>query len=114
RIQARITSHCVRDALLAEQLLARARLGQSVGLEEQEVAGVERHLEAAVLAVGSEREQRPGGAERAELAVVPEPGGWVPRRREAQRARGLVEHSDAQRDELIAPVLGGENRVELL
>src|SRR5918995_6637409 len=51
----------VGDALLAEHLLAVAHLGEPVGVEQQQVAPVERDLAAVVLAVARQHDQRPGG-----------------------------------------------------
>src|SRR5205807_4761446 len=46
------------DAILSEQLLAGPRLGQPVGVEEDEVTGIELDLPADVVGPGVEREQR--------------------------------------------------------
>ena len=61
-----------------------------------------------------ECQQRAGGAEGPDLAVMPEPrrrvaGGGVP-----QRAGGLVEHDETQGDELLVAGLGRDDGVELL
>ena len=74
------------DALLAEELLAGAGLGQTVGVEQQQVAGLELDLAAGVGALGVEREQRAGRPQRPHLAVVPQPRRRVAGRREAQGA----------------------------
>ena len=99
-----IAAQGVGHPLLAEELLARAGLGQAVGVEEQEVARVERDLPAHVAAVGVEHQQRAGGPQRPDLAVVPQPRGRVAGRGDPQGGRLGVEHDDAQRDELLGPL----------
>ena len=49
-VDARVASQRVGDAILAEELVAGTGLGQTVGVEQQEVALVERDLAARVLA----------------------------------------------------------------
>ena len=65
------------DALLAEQLLAVAGLGQAVGVEQQQVARVERDLAAVVGAVGVEQS-----------AAARWPAAAAPRRRATARPAG--------------------------
>src|SRR5215207_2216676 len=81
----------VGDALLAEDLLAVAHLGETVGVEQQQVAHIEGDLSAVVAPVGVEHEQRSGRPQGPHLAVVPQPRGRVPGRGEAQRAAVGVE-----------------------
>ena len=104
----------VGDAVLAEELLAGAGLGQPVGVEQEEVAGVERDLSARVLAVRVEHQQRAGGPQRAHLAVVPQPGGRVPGGRDPERGRLGVEHDHADRDELLEALERRHLPVQLL
>ena len=111
---ARVAAQGVGHPVLAEELLAGTGFGQPVGVEEQQVADVERDLPAGVLAVGVEHQQRPGGAERAHLAVVPQPRGGMTGRRHAQRGRLRVEHDDADRDELLEALERRHLPVELL
>src|SRR5688500_8807457 len=53
----RIAAEDARDAVLAEELLSRASLGQTVGVEQQEVARIEADLSARVRALGIQRQQ---------------------------------------------------------
>ena len=96
------------DAVLAEQLLAVAGLGEPVGVEQHEVADVERRSPATVV---RRRRGRASAAGRSTRSGRTSPSCHSQRRRVAgrrvaQRARGLVEHDDAQRDELLGPALG--------
>ena len=63
---------------------------------------------------GVEHQQRAGGAQRAHLAVVPQPGGRVAGRRDPQRGGLGVEHDDADGDELLEPLERRHLPVELL
>src|SRR5215510_4608713 len=88
----RVAAQRVGDALLAEHLVAVAHLGQAVGVEQQQVAGVQRDLAGVVVPVGVEHEQRAGRAQRPDLPVVPQPGRGVAGGGEAQGAGIGVEH----------------------
>src|SRR3546814_7946769 len=64
--------------------------------------------------LGVEHEERPGGPQGAHLAVVPEPGRWVPGRCHAQRGGLGVEHDHAERDELLLALEARHLAVQLL
>src|SRR5918995_5154747 len=64
-----IAAQGVGDPLLAEHLVPVADLGQSVGVQEQQVAGVQRNLSAVVLPARVEHEQGAGRPQRPDLAV---------------------------------------------
>src|SRR2546423_4435792 len=71
RTRSRVATEGPGDAVLPEQLLARTRFGQAVGVEKQKVALLELHLAAPVVGVGVDREERPRGPQRADFPVVP-------------------------------------------
>src|SRR5262245_30675617 len=60
------------DALLAEERLAVAHLREPVGVEQREVVGLEGDLLGVVAPLGVEHHERPGGAQRTHLALVPQ------------------------------------------
>src|SRR5947209_17961588 len=113
-LDAGIAPHGAGDALFSEQLLTRAGLGQPVRVHQDQVARGEVDLPAHVVGPRIEREKGSGGSQRADLAVVPQPGRRVTGRGVAQAVGHAVEDHDADGDELLGPALGGQGGVELL
>src|SRR5436309_3114070 len=113
-LDAGVPAHGAGDALLAEQLLARARLGEPIGVQEYEVTRGELYLPADVVGARVEREEGTGGPQRSHFAVVPQPRCGVAGGGVAQGVGQAVEHHDAERDELFGPALRGQCGVQLL
>src|SRR5690606_31071252 len=114
RVCARVSSHGVGDAFLAELLVSGAGFGEPVGVEQHQVARVQPQLTGVVRAVRVQHQQWAGGAERTDVLLVPQPRRRVARRRVADGPGFGVEHDHAQRDHLLAAIHGRHLGVELL